>query len=58
MPHLEQAQRKLAIMLLQSRLGLAEIPQDHVSRALTALEHVLNGLRRISLRLSPVGSTS
>jgi hypothetical protein len=58
LPHFEGIQRKLGIALLQARLGLSELPSDHISRALSAIEHVIAGLRRVSLRLAPMGAVS
>ena len=55
-PHLEATIRKLCLLLLSARLGLSELPQDHLSRAISAIEQALGGLRRVALRLSPVNS--
>lgn len=55
-PHVDSTVKKLCMLLLAARLGLREMPQDHLSRAISALEHILGGLRRVALRLSPVNS--
>lgn len=51
-PAFEAVQHRLGTLLLAARLGLSELPQEHVSRAFFALEHVLAGLKRVSARLS------
>lgn len=56
-PYLEGAQKKMGILLLASRLGLSEMPQDHLSRAFFALEQILAGLRRLSARLAPTSAS-
>lgn len=51
-PAFESTQHRLGTLLLAARLGLSELPQDHLLRAFFALEHVLVGLRRLSARLN------
>jgi hypothetical protein len=57
-PFFETVQKKLGILLLAARLGLSELPQDHISRCFFALEQVIAGLRRLSNRLAPTAVAS
>lgn len=50
-PHIQDVQSQIGNLLLAARLGLSELPQDQLVRSFYALEHVLSGLRRVSIRL-------
>lgn len=47
-PELEYMETRLAEMLLASRFGLTEVPEEALERALTALEEVIVGLKTLS----------
>jgi hypothetical protein len=54
LPKLQDAMNALANLLLASRLGLAQIPEDSCANALKALDKAVNGLKLIQLRESEV----
>lgn len=51
-PDFEKVQSRIGTLLLAARLGLTELPQDHLVRVFFALEQSLAGLKRLSARLS------
>ena len=52
LPDIEKVQSKVGTLLLAARLGLTELPQDHLSRVFFALEQSIAGLKRLAARLS------
>jgi hypothetical protein len=52
LPALQEAQSRVCAMLLASRLGLHEIPEDACETVIQAMEPILRGLRSVSFSLS------
>jgi hypothetical protein len=54
LPKLQDAMNALANLLLASRLGLAQIPEESCANALKALDRAVQGLRLLQLKESEV----
>jgi hypothetical protein len=50
LPTLDESQRRLCELLIGSRLGLREVPEGSVERAIRALEDVIEGLKIIAFQ--------
>jgi hypothetical protein len=49
-PQLQESMNALSNLLLASRLGLAQIPEESCANALKALDRAVQGLKLIQLR--------
>lgn len=47
-PELEQTSEKLAEMWLYAVMGMNELPEDHLERAMKNMEHVIEGLKGVA----------
>jgi hypothetical protein len=50
LPTLDEAQRRLCELLIGSRIGLREVPEGSIERAIRALEDVIEGLKVIAFQ--------